>query len=262
MFINGLDRLMIKLFVIVYLYLILQMCFVWMLYRLLKNPSIVDMAWSIGLMISGLIYLWHENQTLRNEIIGTLLILWSLRLAGYLWITRIYSGHIDKRYTQLSNTWKINKSFGFFLNFQLQAIFIFFISINFYFTGKVQGNYLTTLDFIAIIIVIVGVIGESVADLQLQQFKASHAKEVCNAGLWRYSRHPNYFFDWVTWCGFALFALRDNYGYAGIISPILLYLIFTRITGPITEEGSRQSRGQAYIDYQAQTSMFFPWFKR
>ena len=112
-------------FAMVLFYLVLQMCFMWMVYRVLKNPSVVDASWSIGLMMSGLIYLGLMPLTPRNAVVSALLILWALRLAGYLWYTRIHQGHVDKRYTALSNNWKINKSLGFFLNFQLQGLLIF-----------------------------------------------------------------------------------------------------------------------------------------
>lgn len=247
---------------IVIVYLVLQMCFMWLLYRIMKNPSVVDASWSIGLMISGLIYLGSTPISLRNSVVGALLVLWSLRLAGYIWYTRIYRGHVDKRYTELSNNWKINPSLGFFLNFQLQGLLIFILSFIFYFISNSKVLSLTLIDGIAIVLIIVGILGESVADLQLYQFKNQHKSEVCNAGLWNYSRHPNYFFDWLTWLGFTVFALQSPRGYFGIVSLLVLYLIFTRLTGPLTERGSVKSRGQKYLDYQKQTSMFFPWFKR
>jgi steroid 5-alpha reductase family enzyme len=246
----------------VIIYLLLQMCFVWGVYRLLKNPSVVDASWSIGLMISGLIYLWSDPTTPRKLVVSGLLILWALRLSGYIWYTRIRHGHVDKRYTELSNNWKINKSLGFFLNFQLQGLLIFIISLVFYWICNSNQTSLNLFDFLAIFVVIFGVIGESVADLELYRFKASHKGEVCNVGLWNYSRHPNYFFDWLTWVGFALLAIQSNMGFLGIIAPLVMYFIFTHMTGPLTERGSVQSRGQKYIDYQKQTSMFFPGFKK
>lgn len=247
---------------LVLLYLFLQMSFMWVLYRILKNPSVVDASWSIGLMASGLIYLGSIPITTRSAVIGTLLIIWALRLAGYLWYTRIHRGHVDKRYTELSTSWKINQSLGFFLNFQLQGLLIFIISFIFYWVSASNSTHLSFIDGIAIGVVIVGIIGESLADLQLNQFKKQRSGGVCTIGLWNYSRHPNYFFDWLTWLGFTLFSIQSNMGYLGIISLLFLYLIFTRVTGPLTERGSVQSRGQKYIDYQKQTSMFFPWFKR
>ncbi len=244
------------------IYLLLQMCFVWGVYRLLKNPSVVDTSWSIGLMVSGLIYLWSDSLTPRNLVVGGLLILWALRLSGYIWYTRIRQGHVDKRYTELSNNWKINKSLGFFLNFQLQGLLIFIISLVFYWISYSNHIGLNLFDFTAIFLVIIGVIGESLADFELYRFKDHHKGCVCNVGLWNNSRHPNYFFDWLTWVGFALLAVQSNHGFLGIIAPLVMYFIFTKMTGPLTERGSVQSRGQKYIDYQKQTSMFFPWFKK
>lgn len=248
--------------VIVCLYLVVQMCCIWVVYRLLKNPSVVDASWSMGLMMSGFIYLASMPITPRTAVVAALLALWALRLSGYLWYTRIHQGHVDKRYTELSNHWKINQSLGFFLNFQLQGLLIFMISFVFYWIGNSNHESLTLVDNLAMGIVLLGVMGESVADLQLYRFKQCHQGEVCNTGLWYYSRHPNYFFDWLTWLGFTLFAFQSKEGYFGLVSLLVLYLIFTKMTGPLTERGSVQSRGQKYIDYQHQTSMFFPWFKR
>jgi steroid 5-alpha reductase family enzyme len=105
---------------VVFFYLVVQMSIVWVIYRILKNPSVVDASWSIGLMMSGLIYLGSSPINARNITVSILLIMWALRLAGYLWYTRIRQGHVDKRYKELSSNWKISRSLGFFLNFQLQ----------------------------------------------------------------------------------------------------------------------------------------------
>ncbi|MBN9231184.1 MAG: DUF1295 domain-containing protein, partial [Legionella sp.] len=99
-------------FFLVILYLFMQMSFMWGLYRILKNPSVVDVSWSLGLMISGLLYLGSAPLNSRTLVIGSLLILWALRLAFYLWFTRIRKGEVDKRYTELSSGWKISPSLG------------------------------------------------------------------------------------------------------------------------------------------------------
>jgi len=245
----------------VFFYLLFQMTLVWVVYRVLKNPSVVDVAWSLGLMISGFVYLWSVPSTARTLLVSSLLTLWGLRLAGFLWYTRIRLGHSDKRYTEISTGWKINQSLGFFLNFQLQGFLIFFISFIFYLISTSTTHNLTGVDAIALLTVLIGIAGESLADVQLYHFKARHKGVVCNIGLWKFSRHPNYFFDWFTWLGFTLFAFQSNHGYLGLGSLLVLYVIFTKITGPITERSSVQSRGQEYITYQQHTSMFFPWFK-
>ncbi|MCW8408035.1 DUF1295 domain-containing protein [Legionella sp. PATHC035] len=247
---------------IVVIYLFLQMSLMWGLYRLLKNPSVVDVSWSLGLMVSGLIYLGLTPLSFRTLIIGSLLILWALRLAFYLWYTRIRKGHVDKRYIELSANWKISPSLGFFLNFQLQGLLILIISSVFLLISQAGLTHITMIDILAFCMVTVGIMGETTADLQLQRFKTRHKGEVCNQGLWNYSRHPNYFFDWLSWMGFALFAVQSNNGYLSLLSPLMLYVIFTRMTGPMTERGSIKSRGQKYLEYQKQTSMFFPWFKK
>lgn len=247
---------------IVVIYLFLQMSFMWGLYRILKNPSVVDVSWSLGLMISGLIYLTLTPLIFRTLIISSLLVLWALRLALYLWYTRIRKGHVDKRYIELSSNWKISPSVGFFINFQLQGLLILIISSVFFLISKSGPTDITILDILAIFVITIGVLGETLADLQLQRFKIRYKGEVCNTGLWNYSRHPNYFFDWLSWVGFALFAIQSNMGYLCLASPLMLYVIFTHMTGPLTERGSIQSKGQKYIEYQKQTSMFFPWFKK
>lgn len=254
---------MLNTIILVTAYLFLQMCVIWMLYRSYNNPSIVDSSWSIGLMMSGLIYLSYGVITTRKIIIAVLLIIWACRLAGHLCLTRLRWGHVDKRYSMISNQWKISQSVGFFLNFQLQALLIWIISSGiFIFIAVSPDEKLSTLDLIAMAIILIGILGESIADLQLLSFKKTNPGKVCTIGLWNYSRHPNYFFDWLTWFGFALFALQSSGGCLSLISVALLYIIFTRITGPITEQGSIKSRGSAYLNYQATTSMFVPWVKR
>jgi len=244
------------------IYLVLQMTFVWLLYRITKNPSIVDVTWSLGLIVSGLIYLFNQPINFRLLIIAGLLLAWGLRLAGYLWYTRIRFGHVDKRYQQLSDGWKMAKSAGFFLNFQLQGLLIFIISIVFLFAANGSINNLSIIDWLGVLLVIVGIFGETIADLQLKYFKQNHAGQVCKVGLWKFSRHPNYFFDWLVWCGFMCFAWQSQYWFFALISPLTLFIIFTKITGPITERGSIKAKGQAYLSYQEQTNMFFPWFRR
>lgn len=251
---------MINTILIVVFYLVSQMTLMWLWYKRINNPSIVDLSWSIGLMMAGLIYLFADGINHRKLVIAALLCVWAIRLAGHLWWTRLRFGHIDKRYTAISKDWKINPAVGFFINFQIQAFLIFLISFIFFFISLSPAMTLSDLDVIAVIIIVLAISGETIADMQLKKFKETHIKQVCNVGLWRYSRHPNYFFDWLSWAGFTLFAMQSTMGCFSLISLMVLYIIFTRITGPITERESIQSRGQAYLDYQAKTSMFIPWF--
>lgn len=247
---------------LVCLYLFLQMCFIWVLYRLSGNPSIVDVSWSLGLMIAGLIYLFSVPFTSRIAIITACLCIWALRLAIYLWATRIRHGHLDKRYLEISRDWRMNPALGFFINFQFQAVLILMLSSVFWFAANVSSPRLLMTDMVGVGLVVLGVLGESIADRQLSVFKRTNKGNVCNVGLWFYSRHPNYFFDWVSWVGFMFFGLAHPLGCIGVVSPMVLYIIFNYVTGPITERGSLESRGEAYRQYQQSTSQFFLWFKR
>ncbi|MDP3268254.1 MAG: DUF1295 domain-containing protein [Legionella sp.] len=238
--------------------LFIHMCVVWGIYRYLKNPSVVDVGWASGLTLSGLLYLWIPSISFRTLILGLILILWGARLGIYLWYTRIRLGHVDKRYTSLSSQWKIAKPLGFFLNFQLQALLILVISIPWYFSGAAVATNLSGLDYFALALAIGALVGETIADNQLQEFKQKNKGRVCDVGLWHYSRHPNYFFEWLIWCAFALFGFAHSYGLIGLISPLTLYLLMTQITGPMTEAESLKSRGKAYEEYQKSTPMFFP----
>jgi steroid 5-alpha reductase family enzyme len=247
----------------VVVYIILQMLLAWGVAKRLNNPSVIDFFWPVTLTVAGLIYLLTAGLSLRLMIVSILLLIWGLRLASVLFMTRILRNIVDKRYVALSAHWVISRWWGFFWNFQLQGLFVLVMTMVFWFAARVPQASLTVLDWVAIVLCVVGIVGETIADRQLENYKKnSQGAGVCEIGLWNYSRHPNYFFDWLTWCGFAVFGLSAPLGCLGWLSPALLYWIMTRVTGPMTEEGSIQSRGEVYLQYQRTTSMFFPWIKK
>lgn len=240
----------------VMLFISIHMSVFWVLYRVLKNPSVIDVGWASVLTLSGWIYILHATPSVVSILSGILLLVWGIRLGGYLWFSRVGAGHQDKRYTQLSENWKMAKALGFFLNFQLQGLLAWPIAVSFYFISmRTEFFWWDSLGFG---MVIIGLIGESLADYQLQNYKRKPVGAVCQAGLWRYSRHPNYFFDWLSWLGFSVIALSGSLGFIALISPLTLYMIMVYVTGPMTEAGSLASRGEAYEQYQQQTQMFFP----
>jgi len=107
----------------------------------------------------------------------------------------------------------------------------------------------------------VAVLGEGIADAQLRRFKADPANRglVCRVGLWGWSRHPNYFFDWLIWCAFVLLALGSPWGWVTVVSPALMLYFLLRVTGiPATEAHALRSRGAAYVQYQREVSAFVP----
>ncbi|CEK11513.1 DUF1295 domain-containing protein [Legionella hackeliae] len=235
-----------------------HMSLIWLWYRITNNPSVVDVGWASGLTLTGLLYLNSETISYRSALLSLILLIWGLRLGFYLWHTRIRKKLIDKRYIVLSNNWKIAKSLGFFINFQLQGFFIFIISLPWFFASLTLTNQISLLDGVGLILAALFIGLETVADYQLQSFRAKNPGKVCNQGLWYYSRHPNYFFEWLVWCSFTLFASHHSWGWLALLSPITLYWLMTWVTGPMTERGSIESKGQLYINYQKSTPMFFP----
>jgi len=238
------------------IFLHMNLIWAWYLYR--GNPSVVDVGWASGITLIGLLYLYSQPQSYRTLSLSFLLLFWGGRLGLYLWLTRIHQGKIDQRYLSLSEKWKMNKPLGFLLNFQFQGLLILVISLPWYFVSISGNQHLNWLDYFAFFLALIAIIAESIADHQLQKFKKHHPGKLCNTGLWRVSRHPNYFFEWLTWCSFAMLAIAAPLGWLALVSPLLLYIIMTRITGPITETQSIKSKGETYLAYQQNTPMFFP----
>jgi steroid 5-alpha reductase family enzyme len=112
---------------------------------------------------------------------------------------------------------------------------------------------------------LVAVAGEAIADAQLASFKRNPGDEgrVCDTGLWRYSRHPNYFFEWLVWVAYFVFALASPWGWIAAIGPASILFLLLRITGiPLTEQQAVRSKGDAYRRYQQTTSAFVPWRRK
>lgn len=240
--------------------LIGYMSLVWVWYRYTNNPSVVDVAWAFGLTWVGILFL-SPNLTARSILFGLVLIIWGFRLGLYLQLTRIQQGKVDKRYLVLSEHWQMSRALGFFINFQFQGLLILLLSMPFYFAGQSQAQFPNGIEFFGIILALMGILFETISDQQLQRFKSNYPGQVCDTGLWQYSRHPNYFFEWIIWCGFCLFGLTHAYGWIGLCSPAILYWLMIYITAPLTEQESLKSRGEKYQRYQANTPMFFPNFR-
>lgn len=239
---------------------------IWIWYLRSNNPGVIDVCWSLGIFICASAFLLIDHPAsiflLRSKIAWCLLLLWAARLSGFLWFTRISKNHRDPRYEAISNHWKISRSLGFLLNYILQGFLMMMIALPFLSIAKQSAVNLLITDYLAMILVCIGLVGESIADWQLYQFKRSVQGIVCEVGLWNYSRHPNYFFEWVIWLGFSLFGISSHYGFMALISPIVLLVIFVFVTGPITERQSLKSKGELFLAYQKSTSFIFPWFKR
>lgn len=238
-----------------------------LLARRLDNYGLVDVAWSYAFGTLAAFYaLLAPGWPVRRAFLGALVAIWSLRLGTHLAV-RVFGHHPveDGRYRQLRHDWAAHftlKMAGFF---QLQAASVVLLGLPFLLIARNPAPTLHPLEYAGAVLWLLALTGESVADAQLAAFKRRPANRgrVCDAGLWRASRHPNYFFEWLVWVAYAVFALASPWGWLGFLSPACILFLLLRVTGiPMTEEHSLRSRGDAYRRYQQRTSAFVPWFPK
>jgi len=255
-----------NLLVIVAIILICIFVIGWVVSIKIKNVSIVDAMWALSLPIPVVVYLLnYEGSLLRKCLLLAMALVWSLRLGLHLTM-RIYSHHPkeDPRYKSLREHWGAEKADrNFLVVFLINAVLVFLLSLPFYY-GSQNSLSLSIIEIIGIGIFLTGFIGESVADHQLSKFiRMKTNKEICEIGLWNYSRHPNYFFEAVIWVGIYLFACGAAGGVYTMHAPILMIILLTKVSGiPPAEKSSLKSKGDAYRKYQQTTSAFLPWFKK
>ncbi len=239
----------------------------YLLARRMNNYGIVDIAWSYAFgALAGFYALLGPGWPVRRALIAAMAVLWSARLGTHLFV-RVMSHHPveDGRYVQLRKDWAANfapKMFGFF---QMQAASVVLLGIAFLTACLNPLPTLHPLEVAGTALWLLAITGEALADAQLAAFKrdAANKGRVCDAGLWRTSRHPNYFFEWLIWVAYFVFTLASPWGCVAIIGPASILYLLLRVTGiPMTEEQSIRSRGDAYRRYQQTTSAFVPWFRK
>lgn len=225
--------------------------------------AVVDTVWAVGLGLGAVAYyVWAGPETLRGAAALGIMLFWSGRLTLHLLRDRIMSGKEDPRYAALAEHWgegaKFRFVFVFLAQIPLAALFLFPFSL----AVDHAGPDWRWLDSAGLLIAVVALWGELIADRQLARFRArpDSRGKVCREGLWRYSRHPNYFFEWLHWFAYVAFALGAPLGWLSLVGPVMMYVFLRYITGvPFAERSSVRSRGQAYRDYQKTTNTFFPW---
>lgn len=227
----------------------------------MKNYGLLDVAWSYGVAILAPVYAlagpgWETRKCLAAAIGGV----WSVRLGTYI-LRRVLQHHPqeDTRYQTLRAKWP--GAGMFYLFFLLQAILVVIFSLPFLFASFNEESGFKTVEIIGLSLAFLSLLGEALSDWQLARFKADPANQgkVCQAGLWGWSRHPNYFFESMVWWGFFLFALGSPHGVLTLICPLLMLWFLWKVTGiPLTEEYALKSKGEAYRDYQRRVSAFIP----
>src|SRR5215470_5389718 len=243
-----------------------MMLILWAIHLAIKNAAIVDFGWAMGLALLALWYAWAgPGYHARKWAIASMAGFWGLRLGLYLLFARVIGREEEGRYVQLRKEWKTNLALRFLFFFEFQALLDVVLSLPFLLVCMNPRAPLGWIEKTGAGIWLIAIIGEAFADQQLNSFKKNPANKgkTFRGGLWKYSRHPNYFFEWLLWVGYAVFALVSPWGWLGLISPALILYFLLGVTGiPATEAQAIRTRGNEYRAYQRTTSSFVPWFPK
>jgi steroid 5-alpha reductase family enzyme len=235
----------------------------WLWHRRVSNAGLVDVGWALGLVLAVLLYAAAGSGAPRRRwAIAAMVATWGLRLAAYLLRDRILGRAEDPRYADLRRRGSVAASGDFFLFFQAQALLVVVLSTPMLIAAMNPAPAWSALEIGAVALWLAALAGETIADRQLERFRAASggARGTCRSGLWRYSRHPNYFFEWLIWVAYALYALASPGGTLALAAPVLMLYLLFRVTGiPATEAQALRTRGEDYRRYQHTTSVFVPW---
>jgi len=228
------------------------------------NAGVVDVVWAFGMMFAGPWYALNGDAPLFLQLsLGILTFVWFWRLGRYLqW--RVFREAEDGRYHAMRRAMKDKVQLGFLLFFLLQSGFVCLLSLPFW---AVAQNTKPDIYFVvtALMLAALAFYGEKKADQQLAVFRNNPENKgvTCRIGLWRYSRHPNYFFEWLHWFAYPLMGWGGEYQYWLLLAPVLMFCFLFWFTGiPFTEQQSLRSRGEDYRLYQKTTSLFIPWWPK
>jgi steroid 5-alpha reductase family enzyme len=243
----------------------LLMALAWVVQQRTGNSGWVDTIWtySIGL-VAAISALWPLGQGLsaRKWLVAALVLLWAVRLGTHI-AFRTMGGTDDPRYAVYAQEWGPAAPRRMFAFLQAQAFASVPLVFAVFLAAHAPRTPLGIQDYLGAAIALAAIGGEALADEQLRRFKIHpiNTGRVCDVGLWRWSRHPNYFFEWFGWLAYPVIALSPAYpwGWASIAAPAIMYWILVHVTGiPPLEAQMLRSRGDRYRAYQARTSAFFP----
>lgn len=233
----------------------------WLVSVLLKNASIVDIVWGLGFVVTAWIARGvGDGDETRQWLLTVLTSLWGLRLAGYLAWRNIGHGE-DFRYRSMRKRWGARFPIVSLVTvFGLQGVLMWIVSLPVQLGQDDPTPDVGVVAFIGVAVYVFGLFFEVVGDAQLARFKAdpANAGTVMDSGLWRYTRHPNYFGDACVWWGLALIAAETGSGAWGVIGALVMTIFLRRVSGVTLLERSLKKRRAGYEEYMARTSPFIP----
>ena len=238
----------------------------WLVAQRTRNAGIVDVGWALTFVVVIGVYAATATVPLIDALpIAAVVVVWSVRLAGYLIARGAARSPEEGRYADLRARWGAGATVKFFVFFQAQAALTAILS-----TALVVPFVIAprscVLPAIGIAISAIGIVGETLADAQLARFRRDPANrgKVCELGLWGWSRHPNYFFEWCVWIGYAVYGFAfGSWGLIALGAQALILASIWGVTGiPPTEAQALRSKGDAYRAYQARVSKFVPMLPR
>ncbi|MGB6339940.1 MAG: DUF1295 domain-containing protein [Candidatus Aminicenantaceae bacterium] len=255
---------MVRFFLFTIFAVFLYMTMVFLLALKKKDNSIVDIAWGLGFIgVAIFTFFLKEGWTNRHFIVTGLVIIWGIRLAIHIAMRNRGKGE-DFRYAKWRHDW--GRWFmlrSYFQIFMLQGASLFIIALSIILVNFSGREDLTAIDFLGMGVWCIGFFFEAVGDYQLRQFKKrpKNKGKIITTGLWKYTRHPNYFGEVVLWWGIFLLALPVENGWIAILSPLLITFLLLHVSGVAMLE--KKYAGNAEFEaYAKRTNAFFPWFPK
>lgn len=226
-----------------------------------RNLGFVDVGWA-GLMAAAALFvgLVADGSPMARGLVALFGGVWGARLCLHL-LHRVLNEEEDGRYRALRGAWGASR-WRYFVFFQGQAVVVALFALPFVAAASQDKATPDAWVVAAVLAWLVAMAGETIADRQLAAFRADPANRgrTCRAGLWAWSRHPNYFFEWLHWFAYVLLAVGGGLFWWTLVGPVLMFAFLYRVSGiPWTEAQSLRSRGEDYARYQREVSAFFPW---